>query len=275
MASQGRTASLSRSSSMTSESDIDNPHRRSHKSFNQHQLMLLDNLWHRTARPTREERDLVAQSGGMTEKSVATWFQSRRHAERKIAPHKTPKRTSGSRSSRSKASLSPYPSLDLVASRTERPDPKPTPRASGPSSLYDNMPSSPIAPSSPPPREYVAFGRVKRSITLEWACARSRLVEKEKEKDKDAGGGHARSRPARLVRATTWSELRIPNPPPSNPPPHRGGSTGSLTSGYKHYALPPPMEAPTRASSAPDADTLDAAFILCGMVDERPLEHGR
>lgn len=42
------------------------------------------------------------------------------------------------------------------------------------------MPSSPLAPPSPPPREYVEFGKKKSSTkTLEWACAAARLVNKE------------------------------------------------------------------------------------------------
>jgi len=43
------------------------------------------------------------------------------------------------------------------------------------------MPSSPIAPPfSPPSREYVEFGKSKRTKrTLEWACAAARLADKD------------------------------------------------------------------------------------------------
>jgi hypothetical protein len=51
--------------------------------------------------------------------------------------------------------------------------------------IYDNMPSSPLAPPISPDdgaiREYVEYGKTKRTRTLEWACARRRLATKEGE----------------------------------------------------------------------------------------------
>jgi hypothetical protein len=47
--------------------------------------------------------------------------------------------------------------------------------------VWDNMPSSPIAPPfSPPSKEYVEYGKSKRTKrTLEWACAAARLADKQ------------------------------------------------------------------------------------------------
>ena len=46
--------------------------------------------------------------------------------------------------------------------------------------IWECMPASPPDPvMSPPAREYVEFGKLKRTITLEWACARRRMAEKE------------------------------------------------------------------------------------------------
>jgi hypothetical protein len=55
---------------------------------------------------------------------------------------------------------------------SKRPDPS--------KSLWDNMPSSPLVPHSPPEPEFVQFGMRKRkhSRSLEWACAAARLEGK-------------------------------------------------------------------------------------------------
>jgi hypothetical protein len=56
----------------------------------------------------------------------------------------------------------------------------PTKRPDSNKSLWDNMPSSPLAPPSPPEQEFVQFGMGMRKHTrsLEWACAAARLVGK-------------------------------------------------------------------------------------------------
>ena len=55
---------------------------------------------------------------------------------------------------------------------SKRPDPS--------KSLWDNMPSSPLAPQSPPEPEFVQFAMQKRkhARSLEWACAAARLEGK-------------------------------------------------------------------------------------------------
>ena len=73
------------------------------------------------------------------------------------------------------------PSLDCVATRSESrlPPPRTPTRPHDPhASLWENMPSSPLAPpASPPARDLVEF--LGGSRTLEWACAAARLAEKE------------------------------------------------------------------------------------------------
>lgn len=77
------------------------------------------------------------------------------------------------------SSLSRRPTLETMARRSElrtAPPRTPTKRPDSTKSLWDNMPSSPLAPPSPPEKEYVQFGMGTRS--LEWACAAARLVGK-------------------------------------------------------------------------------------------------
>ena len=87
-------------------------------------------------------------------------------------------------------SSSARPSLDRVASRSElrAAAPRTPSRRHNPSSntsqgsqIYDNMPSSPLAPPiSPPARDFIDFGKNgKTRRTLEWACAAARLVDKD------------------------------------------------------------------------------------------------
>lgn len=76
------------------------------------------------------------------------------------------------------------PSLDRVASRSELrvAAPRTPSRRHNPSgAIWENMPSSPLAPPvSPPPREFIDFGKNTRTMrTLEWACAAARVAEKD------------------------------------------------------------------------------------------------
>ncbi|KXN85742.1 Homeobox protein Hox-A2 [Leucoagaricus sp. SymC.cos] len=177
--------------------------RRTRKRFTNVQLMMLENLFHQNSHPSREDREAVAKAGGMEIKSVTIWFQNKRQTERKSAASNhssfntpplthqpTARRTSSPTfTNRSSASTTSRPSLDRVASRSElrAPAPRtPSKRLDPNATLWDNMPSSPIVdPNSPPAREYVEFGKKRR--TLEWACAAARLAEKDGVRPSSAG----------------------------------------------------------------------------------------
>jgi hypothetical protein len=141
-------------------------------------------------------------------KSVTIWFQNKRQTERKSAAisntnnmntsmpnitstmhtfslNSTSRTASPSFSTASKStSNSSRPSLDRVASRSELrvAAPRTPTRRHNPSvAIWENMPSSPLAPPvSPPPREFIDFGKNTRTRrTLEWACAAARVAEKD------------------------------------------------------------------------------------------------
>ncbi|KAG6812855.1 hypothetical protein H0H92_015953 [Tricholoma furcatifolium] len=201
--------SLSRTSSTASVDSSDDAassaatsSRRTRKRFTNDQLTILENLFHKTSHPSREERETVASLGrmyvlpyfphayaptltphGRETKSVTIWFQNKRQMERKVAlntsTHASRPHTHSLLSTTSRASR---PSLDSIASRSELPMPPPRtptrPRNPGPgAAIWDHMPSSPVcAPFSPPQRQYVDFTVSQRSRrTLEWACAAARL----------------------------------------------------------------------------------------------------
>ncbi|KAI9569406.1 homeobox-domain-containing protein [Boletus coccyginus] len=222
-----QSSTLSRTSSAASISS-DDAARRTRKRFTSVQLMMLEQLFHQSSHPTREEREAVAQAAGMEMKSVTIWFQNKRQTERKVAlhhatnqpteahraasfpiPSSSPSALSASTSSSATShpirtphtrTLStshshsahahtprrkitpprPRPSLDRVATRSESrlPPPRTPTRPHNPrASLWDNMPSSPLAPpSSPPSGDLIQF---MGSRTLEWACAAARLAGKE------------------------------------------------------------------------------------------------
>ncbi|KAJ3876459.1 homeodomain transcription factor [Lentinula edodes] len=190
--------SFSRSSSMTSiESfhDVENVTgtRRTRKRFSNVQLMMLENLFHHNSHPSRQERETVARAGSMEIKSVTIWFQNKRQMERKGS---TPN-SSASCPRLASPSSAPYsfvltgqtltarPSLDRIASRSELPQSTPrTPtRQRDPARpIWEAMPSSPPFPmTSPSGKDYVEFGKLTRTRTLEWACARRRLAAKSGE----------------------------------------------------------------------------------------------
>ncbi|KAL0570278.1 hypothetical protein V5O48_011689 [Marasmius crinis-equi] len=197
------------------------------------------------------------------------------------------------------------PSLERVASRSELAQPVPqTPRKSERDPripIWDCMPSSPPHPvDSPPARDFVEFGKFRRTITLEWACARRRLAEKEggavnvdeeEEEDdevdrimlekamekagkamhthrlqKQHGGGsipaHTRKR---LERSATWDtgDARK-SVTPSNT------TASMIPSGLRRsdsYSYHHPMTAHTNTNTTPedDDDVMRAALALCGL----------
>ncbi|KAH9175515.1 homeodomain transcription factor [Lactarius sanguifluus] len=193
--------------------------KRTRKRFTGSQLAMLEQLFHRASHPSREQRESLAQELGLYEnappspyslthspatlrehKAVTIWFQNRRQNERKASitadstfssplARPTPRRP---RSSIPHSLSSPYapqtplakrPTLEVMARRSElrtAPPRTPSKRPDPSKSLWDNMPSSPLAPPSPPEPEFVQFGMRKRNHvrSLEWACAAARLEGK-------------------------------------------------------------------------------------------------
>ncbi|KAJ3995589.1 homeodomain transcription factor [Lentinula boryana] len=177
--------------------------RRTRKRFNNVQLMMLENLFHHNSHPSRQDRETLAKAGNMEVKSVTVWFQNKRQMERKGSAT-----NSNNQPRRSLPSLLPYiftpvtslpsgtrPSLDRIASRSELPQSTPrTPtRQRDPARpIWEAMPSSPPFPVlSPSTRDYVEFGELTRTRTLEWACARRRLAAKSGDSlEEDDDGNH-------------------------------------------------------------------------------------
>ncbi|KAK0185172.1 homeodomain transcription factor [Armillaria mellea] len=251
---------LSRTSSTTSvESDdagsnTSTRSRRTRKRFTSVQLMMLENLFHQTSHPSREQRDGVAKAGAMELKSVTIWFQNKRQMERKgslnsiPSPCDTTVDTAPMPKPKPKSKPKPYasqltarPSLDHIASRSERHHTPGTPsrKQDRNASLWDNMPSSPPAPpTSPPEKEYVAFGKLTRRHTLEWACARRRMAEKERGPADDGDETDDPTDEA-ITPPRVWS---------ANDPRRTKGPGGSVVA---------------RRHAEPDDDMLRAALALC------------
>ncbi|OCH89758.1 homeobox-domain-containing protein [Obba rivulosa] len=60
---------------------------RTRKRFSSMQLMLLEQLYHQTSHPTREQRETLARTIDMETRSVTVWFQNKRQTERRVAMH--------------------------------------------------------------------------------------------------------------------------------------------------------------------------------------------
>ncbi|KAG6334533.1 hypothetical protein ID866_4549 [Astraeus odoratus] len=178
------------------------------------QLRALQELYRLNSRPSREERQRLADEVGMELKSVTNWFQYKRQTARRKcgaykenAPlmHRT-ERTSPSRGHNSlKSTPKSVPlchtiSLDQIAELSERPIPLSSTEATrtpfsscisnmqkGPSTpqrhaeLWKHMPSSPLIPNSPPGQEEARLAALplqpKTIRSLEWACFRARRAK--------------------------------------------------------------------------------------------------
>ncbi len=143
------------------------------------------------------------------------------------------------------------------------------------------MPSSPITdPNSPPAREYVEFGKKRR--TLEWACAAARLAEKDGSRPLTIDpitvsrpGLRTRTRerqPSKLdLEITDDEEDQIITPPGTwgdgdarwTPDPHGDGAI---------VAFRPPSHHESSAKHIDDDDEImKAALALCGLQNRRHL----
>ncbi|KAJ7905027.1 homeodomain transcription factor [Mycena leptocephala] len=263
--------------------------RRTRKRFTNAQLMMLEQLFHENSHPSREQRESVARSANMEVKSVTIWFQNKRQTERRttLASGRVPPpviintsrgnyqrapspvqsssmvrspstASSASSASTTSTSASKRPSLDCVASRSELRPPAPrTPsrRHNPHAPLWENMPSSPLGPHfSPPARDYVDFGNDQRTRTLEWACARRRLVGKAErglalpvltsdDEDTDVEPDEAVTPPS------TWDD---------------GDARWAVNS--RRDAKKNEERTVVSKPGEPDDDTMRAALALCGLM---------
>jgi hypothetical protein len=185
------------------------------------------------------------------------------------------------------------PSLDRVASRSELrvAAPRTPSRRHNPSgTIWENMPSSPIAaPISPPPQEFIDFGKNTRTRrTLEWACAAARVAEKDSHSSEMNSGPNTSSSALKTSSGRSRGQtIRIKE--------HSHNSTGSdrprqeyegaamdveLTDDEDHEAITPPSTwgkgdlrwkpAEDGATSnlpkgVDDDDMFKAALALCGL----------
>lgn len=147
--------------------------------------------------------------------------------------------------------------------------------------LWDNMPSSPITdPNSPPAREYVEFGKKRR--TLEWACAAARLAEKDGTRPPGVEStvvsrlnSRARTRerqPSKLdLEITDDEEDEIITPPGTwsehdsrwTPDPRGDGAIIAYSSSRGHESLKKHID--------DDDEIMKAALALCGLQNRRIL----
>ncbi|KAJ6615637.1 hypothetical protein B0H10DRAFT_2220278 [Mycena sp. CBHHK59/15] len=274
-----RTSSTSTTTSTSSDdlyatfiNSSDATSRRTRKRFTNAQLTILEELFHQNSHPSREQRELVARSANMEVKSVTIWFQNKRQTERRTTlasgripptviinnhgayqrvPSPLPSPSISASSASTTSTSSRRPSLDCVASRSElrAPAPRTPSRRHNPHApLWENMPSSPLAPQfSPPARDFVEFGLEQRTRTLEWACARRRLAGKDErggalpalvsddDADTDVESDEAVTPPR------TWGEGDV----------RWIGKIGGKTTTLK--------------AGEPDDDMMKAALALCGM----------
>ncbi|KAI0066559.1 homeobox-domain-containing protein [Artomyces pyxidatus] len=241
---------LARTSSLTSvESDgAASDSRRTRKRFTDWQLAMLEQLFHRTSHPTRDEREALARDLRMEQKSVTIWFQNRRQSERKAALHTTPNARKDAHTTPARRTT-PRVKLDDLATRSERRTG--LPRAPDPSkSLWDNMPSSPLAPPSPPRRELVEFGRGR---TLEWACAAARLSGRsgDETEDEDEEEPHEAITPmGSLSGGVFWEKTK---------------SGGAMPVQGKSQRGEKRIEKGKERERVTDDEVMTAALVLCGL----------
>ncbi|KAF8130637.1 homeobox-domain-containing protein [Boletus edulis] len=308
------SSTLSRTSSAASISS-DDATRRTRKRFTSVQLMMLEQLFHQSSHPTREEREAVARAAGMEMKSVTIWFQNKRQTERKALHHATTQPTHAHAHRAAPFVISVYtllavrlhvdinvwhrpghptpsalhtrtlstthvhtphrkitpprprPSLDRIATRSESrlPPPRTPTRPHDPyASLWDNMPSSPLAPPASPPAHDLAArlagkdGRGRpRARERERVQDPDRVGEREKEQDR------SHDRDGELTEEDDEGTL--------------GASDAARWHGQGTHVrprlafTPAPDSAPAKCPSHVDkevpqeADIMRAALALCGL----------
>ncbi|KAI0004175.1 hypothetical protein BJV74DRAFT_793199 [Russula compacta] len=266
--------------------------KRTRKRFTGSQLAMLEHLYHRTSHPSREERETLARELNLEPKVVTIWFQNRRQTERKAtltsttaaasqptslsspAVRPTPRRC---RASVTHSLSSPYahhppppppppslpptplarrPTLEAMARRSElrtAPPRTPSKRPDPNKSPWDNMPSSPLVPPSPPEREFVQFGMGRRSHkrSLEWACAAARLGKHAARRQDEAGDDDEdetdEEEPHEAI--TPMGSLI-------------GDTSGDVFWGARSITG---RTATNRKPKDPENELMDAALLLCGL----------
>ena len=162
------------------------------------------------------------------------------------------------------SSLAKRPTLETMARRSElrtAPPRTPTKRPDSTKSLWDNMPSSPLAPPSPPEREFVQFGMEMRDHTrsLEWACAAARLAGKRSgfaappRRDDADDDDDDETDEEEVHEAVTPKASLI-----------RDGDTGSDIF-WGARSVPAETVANKEKPKDPENELMDAALLLCGL----------
>ncbi|KAI0304726.1 hypothetical protein BC826DRAFT_1100523 [Russula brevipes] len=150
--------------------------------------------------------------------------------------------------------LAKRPTLEATARRTERriaPPRTPSRRPDPNKSPWDNMPSSPLAPPSPPEREFVQFAalgrRSRHARSLEWACAAARLARRHGDADDDDDETDEEEEPHEAI--TPMGSLI-----------EDGGSDGFW--GARNATARRPTN---KNPKDPESELMDAALLLCGL----------
>jgi hypothetical protein len=135
----------------------------------------------------------------------------------------------------------------------------PTKRPDSTKSLWDNMPSSPLAPPSPPEQDFVQFGMGMRNHTrsLEWACAAARLVGKS-----SGSAAPGRDDPDDDDDETDEEEVHEAVTPKASL--IRDGDTSSDVY-WGARSVPEKMVANKEKPKDPENELMDAALLLCGL----------
>jgi hypothetical protein len=159
-------------------------------------------------------------------------------------------------------SLARRPTLETMARRSElrtAPPRTPTKRPDSTKSLWDNMPSSPLAPPSPPEQEFVQFGMEMRNHTrsLEWACAAARLVGK-----RPGSAAPRRDDPEDDDDETDEEDVHEAVTPKASL--IRDGDTSSDVF-WDTRGVPEKTVANNVKPKDPENELLDAALLLCGL----------
>ncbi|EKM61793.1 uncharacterized protein PHACADRAFT_204947 [Phanerochaete carnosa HHB-10118-sp] len=174
------------------------------------------------------------------------------------------------------------PSLDAIATRAERPEPRTPPRArtysipEDPRSLYEHMPSSPPSPLSPAverDRDLLDFGlrrRPRAKPTLEWACAAARLSGNKSAREEDRDGD-VDMMVLDITGGDTEDEMDLPHEALTPSSSLSSQATVWRRSGNVRPIVPLDVNATPKpaAKTVSQNDVMEAALALCGLGEAR------